>query len=69
MVIQFDDFKMIVLKNSNYIGDDGWFFPGDIVPHSTKFKYACKKYYKDGLLDRMGDSSDRWGYQYKILNQ
>lgn len=45
---------------------DSWFFPGDLYPHSTAFRYKCKKLYELGLLERQGDWGARWGYRYHI---
>jgi len=45
-----------------------WFFPSDVSPHSTSFKYKCKKLHALGMLERQGDSSDRWGYRYRVPN-
>ena len=45
---------------------DGWFFPTDVAPHDASFKYACQKFHKIGLLERQGDSTDHYGYQYRI---
>jgi len=45
---------------------EGWFFPSDVIPHSRGFKYACQKFYRLGFLERRGNKSDRWGYQYKV---
>ena len=43
-----------------------WFFPSDLIPHSSQFKYQCKKLYEAGLLERHGDGTNRWGYTYRI---
>ena len=45
---------------------DSWFFCGDLAPHSTKIKYRCKRLYELGLVERRGNSSNRWGFQYKL---
>lgn len=55
------------VSQSPYPTPNGWFFPGDVYPHSQSLKYKCNKLYKLGLLERRGDSSDRWGYSYRIL--
>lgn len=44
---------------------DDWFFPGDLSPHSARFKYMCKKLYALGLLERT-ESYGRWGWRYHI---
>ncbi|KKL82683.1 hypothetical protein LCGC14_1982290 [marine sediment metagenome] len=41
------------------------FFPSDAVPHSSKFKYKCKKLYEAGLLER-SEGYGRWGYRYRV---
>ena len=45
-----------------------WFFPDDIAPHSSQFKYRCNKLYMSGLLER-DQTCGRWGYQYRIQSQ
>ncbi len=42
-----------------------WFFPGDVAPHSTSFKYKCNKLYELGLLER-SEGYGRWGYRYRV---
>ena len=44
---------------------DSWFFPNDLLPHSTRLKYVCKELHKHSLLDRDA-ACGRWGYRYKI---
>ena len=44
---------------------DSWFFPSDLIPFSTVFKYKCKKLFKLGLLER-SNGAGRWGYRYHI---
>jgi hypothetical protein len=46
-----------------------WFFPSDIVNHSSSFKYKCEKLYKAGLLERNGSPDDRWGFQYRVKGE
>ena len=48
---------------------DSWFFPSDVHPHSTSFKYTCNKLYELGLLERNGSPPGSWGYRYHILHQ
>jgi len=56
-----------LITNSKYNYDlKDWFFPSDLIPHSSQLKYSCKKLHKQGKLERNGDGRDRWGYQYKI---
>jgi len=43
-----------------------WFFPNDVAPHSNSFKYKCKKLYSLRMLERQGDNTNRWGYQYRV---
>ena len=51
---------------SHYPFNDGWFMPSDLIPFSSSLKYQCRKLYGLGLLERQGDTSNRWGYSYKI---
>ena len=60
-----EDIKELVRRKNSR--SDGWFFPSDIIPHSAKFKYACKKYHHLGKLERFGNSKDRWGYMYRFI--
>jgi len=46
---------------------DSWFFPSDLSPFNSQFKYRCKKLYEAGMLERQGNSSDRWGYRYRVI--
>jgi len=55
-----------LLATSSYLHKDGWFFPSDLIPLSSSFKYQCKKLYGLGLLEREGDANSRWGYSYRI---
>lgn len=64
MKYSLDEIKRLVKKYNNRM--DGYFFPTDIIPHSRKLRYACNKYYKQGLLIRRGEQDDRWGYMYKL---
>ena len=66
MTWTFEAIKDCVVKSQDKIHDNGWFFPGDVIPHGDRFKRACVKYYKQGLLERRGDSGDRWGFMYKL---
>jgi hypothetical protein len=61
-----DNMKWNFEKLKNIIKTEDWFFPSDIIPHSTAFKYACNKFSEQGLLEKRGDKRDRWGYQYKV---
>ena len=62
--------RLLAIKRWNYTHKpDAWFFPSDVAPHSAQFKYRCKKLYEAGLLERHGDSKERWGYQYRIKPQ
>lgn len=58
-----------LIEKSKYDFPDGWFFPSDLIPHSAKLKYACKKLTEKGLMEKRGDSSDRWGYAYRIIQK
>jgi len=59
--------RLLALKRWNYSYEmNDWFFPSDLIPHSTSVKYRCKKLFIAGLLERQGSSSDRWGYRYRI---
>jgi hypothetical protein len=69
MKFTYDDVCNRVRLAQKGVNSDGRFFPSDIVPHSSSFKYACKKLYEQGLLERFGDVGDRWGYQYKIIDR
>ena len=51
--------------NMNFKSHD-WFFPNDVAPHSSKFKYMCKKLHGLGMLERNGGGSNRWGYTYRV---
>ena len=60
--------RALSIKHWNYSYEPhDWFFPNDVIAHSSQFKYRCNKLYKAGLLDRRGDERDRWGYQYRVL--
>ena len=47
---------------------DSHFFPSDLSPFDTGFKYKCKKLHELGLLER-DDNPGRWGYRYHIPKQ
>ena len=64
----FDDIVRHVTSHK-FTSPDGWFFPGDIVPHGNRFKYKCKVLYSAGRLERQGTRHDRWGYRYRIPNE
>jgi hypothetical protein len=55
------------INGHKYLRNDGWFFPSDIKPHSQSFKNMCKYLYEKGFMERSGDSTDRWGFMYRVL--
>lgn len=61
-----DELKyQLSLKRWNYnYGLHDWFFPEDVVRHSKKFKYMCRRLYSLGLLER--DTGSPFGYTYRI---
>jgi len=62
--------RKLTIKHWNYSHEpDAWFFPSDVAPHDAQFKYRCTRLYEAGLLERHGDSKDRWGYRYRIKPQ
>lgn len=48
------------------MGKADHFFPGDIFPHSQKFKRWCSKMADLGLLVKHGHPRDRYGYWYSF---
>ena len=68
---KFEELKRnINMERWNYtLSEDKWFFPSDVVPHSTQIKYWCKQLYEAGFLEREGDGTARWGYRYKIIKE
>ena len=61
-----DEVKHRVGISTYHYENGSWFMPNDIAPHSSRFKYRCKKLYEAGLLERQGTSRDRWGYSYRV---
>lgn len=58
--------RLLAIPRWNYsFEQNDWFFPSDLLPHSTRIKYVCKKLYEVGLLERT-DGYGRWGYRYRV---
>ncbi len=58
--------RLLLIPRWNYSFElDSWFFPNDLLPHSTRLKYVCRELHKHGLLER-DDGCGRWGYRYKL---
>ena len=53
--------------NHSYMPTD-WFFPSDVSPHDSSFKYLCKRLHEIGLLNRSGNPG-RWGYRYQVKEE
>ena len=66
MKYDLSDIKRLLAQHGKL---DEEFFPSDLISHSSALKYTCKKLYKQGVLERKGDSNNRWGYTYQIKNQ
>lgn len=61
-----DVVRSLAIPKWNYSFEpNDWFFPSDVRPHSSTFKYRCKKLHALGLLERDGDSPSRWGFRYR----
>jgi len=61
-----DLIRLIQLPRRYTMTLNDWFFPAELIPHSTKLKYRCNKLYENGLLERQGAANNRWGYRYRI---
>lgn len=57
-----------LIKNSKHTFHDGWFFPSDLIPHSSRFKTWCKKQVELGLLES-DEGGGRWGYRYRKVKK
>lgn len=61
--------RQLTIKRWNHsFKPNEWFFPSDVIPHSTQFKYRCKKLYEAGLLER-SESHGRWGWRYRVPSE
>ena len=58
--------RLLEISPHRYKPND-WFFPSDLISFSRSFKYQCARLYKLSLLERHGDGTNRWGYQYRIV--
>ena len=72
MKYNIDDIKRLLKtctpSGHEYENEYEWFFPSDLISHSAALKYACKKLYERGLLER-SEPGDRWGYTYRIKKE
>ena len=68
MKYSLDDIKDMIKRSRYYTNPDSWFFPSDLIPHSTALKYSCKKLQEQGLLERR-ESCGRWGWQYRVSSE
>jgi len=66
MKYNLEDIKNLIKKSKYNYQSNSWFFPSDLIPHSSSLKYACKKLYERGELERHGNETYKWGYQYRI---
>ena len=62
-----EDIKKLVATSKYNYDIDPWFFVADLIPHSPKLQYSCRKLYERGLLDR--NERCGYGYQYRIIDQ
>lgn len=63
-----EDIKKLLSSSKHKYKEDSWFFPNDLIPHSQKLKYACKKLAENGKIERRDDYG-RWGYMYRLKTE